>query len=151
MADALALVSLGWTVACCRFHTWGEALPSRPVQDIAFAVARFFERGGSFQNYYMVNHDLHWWEANPNRNMKFKLDISRLQRGVEAWDHLGWSWSLGVHVWWSVQYHGGTNFGRTSDEDITTSYDYDAPLDEYGMLCVHVRVCVSSLSLSHTI
>ncbi|CAM6034568.1 unnamed protein product [Sphagnum compactum] len=64
------------------FHTWGEALPSRPVQDIAFAVARFFERGGSFQNYYM--------------------------------------------------YHGGTNFGRTSDEDITTSYDYDAPLDEYG-------------------
>jgi hypothetical protein len=64
------------------FHTWGEALPSRPVQDIAFAVARFFERGGSFQNYYM--------------------------------------------------YHGGTNFGRTSDEDITTSYDYNAPLDEYG-------------------
>jgi hypothetical protein len=52
---------------------------------------------------------------------------------------------LRVHVWWSVQYHGGTNFGRTSDEDITTSYDYDAPLDEYGMLCV----CVCPLCLSH--
>jgi hypothetical protein len=31
------------------------------------------------------------------------------------------------------QYHGGTNFGRTSGGPfIATSYDYDAPLDEYG-------------------
>lgn len=31
------------------------------------------------------------------------------------------------------QYHGGTNFGRTSGGPfITTSYDYDAPIDEYG-------------------
>ncbi|XP_074579821.1 beta-galactosidase-like [Curcuma longa] len=30
-------------------------------------------------------------------------------------------------------YHGGTNFGRTSGGPyIVTSYDYDAPLDEYG-------------------
>ena len=33
-----------------------------------------------------------------------------------------------------VQYHGGTNFGRTTGGPfITTSYDYDAPIDEYGM------------------
>uniref|UniRef100_A0A9I9EL92 beta-galactosidase n=1 Tax=Cucumis melo TaxID=3656 RepID=A0A9I9EL92_CUCME len=32
-------------------------------------------------------------------------------------------------------YHGGTNFGRTSGGPfITTSYDYNAPLDEYGNL-----------------
>lgn len=31
------------------------------------------------------------------------------------------------------QYHGGTNFGRSAGGPfITTSYDYDAPLDEYG-------------------
>lgn len=31
------------------------------------------------------------------------------------------------------QYHGGTNFGRTAGGPfISTSYDYDAPLDEYG-------------------
>ncbi|KAG9143293.1 hypothetical protein Leryth_010216 [Lithospermum erythrorhizon] len=31
-------------------------------------------------------------------------------------------------------YHGGTNFGRTSGGPfIATSYDYDAPLDEYGL------------------
>jgi hypothetical protein len=31
------------------------------------------------------------------------------------------------------QYHGGTNFGRTAGGPyITTAYDYDAPLDEYG-------------------
>ncbi|KAF2318145.1 hypothetical protein GH714_001112 [Hevea brasiliensis] len=30
-------------------------------------------------------------------------------------------------------YHGGTNFGRTSGLFMATSYDYDAPLDEYGL------------------
>ncbi|KAL8158433.1 beta-galactosidase 9 [Apium graveolens] len=64
---------------------WGGPLPHRPVEDLAFAVARFFQRGGSFQNYYM--------------------------------------------------YFGGTNFGRTSGgPNYITSYDYDAPLDEYGLL-----------------
>ncbi|PON85374.1 Glycoside hydrolase [Trema orientale] len=32
-------------------------------------------------------------------------------------------------------YHGGTNFGRTAGGPfIATSYDYDAPLDEYGLI-----------------
>lgn len=32
-----------------------------------------------------------------------------------------------------LQYHGGTNFGRTAGGPfVTTSYDYDAPIDEYG-------------------
>lgn len=66
------------------FLSFGGAVPYRPVEDIAFAVSRFFQRGGTFQNYYM--------------------------------------------------YHGGTNFGRTSGGPfISTSYDYDAPLDEYGL------------------
>ncbi|KAI7730688.1 hypothetical protein M8C21_023052 [Ambrosia artemisiifolia] len=65
------------------FLLFGEAAPYRPVEDIAFAVTRFYQRGGTFQNYYM--------------------------------------------------YHGGTNFGRTTGGPfIATSYDYNAPLDEYG-------------------
>ncbi|KAJ7514717.1 hypothetical protein O6H91_23G056400 [Diphasiastrum complanatum] len=67
------------------FHNFGAATPHRPVEDIAFATARFFEKGGSFVNYYM--------------------------------------------------YFGGTNFGRTaSGPFLGTSYDYDAPIDEYGLL-----------------
>ncbi|KAG5033852.1 hypothetical protein AAZX31_04G028200 [Glycine max] len=32
-------------------------------------------------------------------------------------------------------YHGGTNFGRSAGGPfITTSYDYDAPIDEYGLI-----------------
>jgi len=32
------------------------------------------------------------------------------------------------------QYHGGTNFGRASGGPfVASSYDYDAPIDEYGM------------------
>ncbi|KAL4011804.1 hypothetical protein IC575_028867 [Cucumis melo] len=70
---------VGW------FKKWGDKDPHRTAEDVAFSVARFFQSGGVFNNYYM--------------------------------------------------YHGGTNFGRTSGGPfITTSYDYDAPLDEYGSL-----------------
>ncbi|KAL3514688.1 hypothetical protein ACH5RR_027405 [Cinchona calisaya] len=74
-----------WTDAWTGWFTqFGGTINHRPVQDMAFAVARFIQRGGSFLNYYM--------------------------------------------------FHGGTNFGRTSGPFITTSYDYDAPIDEYGLL-----------------
>lgn len=67
------------------FLAFGYAIPYRPVEDLAFAVARFFETGGTLQNYYM--------------------------------------------------YFGGTNFGRTAGGPlVATSYDYDAPIDEYGFL-----------------
>ncbi|KAL8146036.1 hypothetical protein AgCh_003971 [Apium graveolens] len=75
-----------WTEAWSGwFADFGGPIYERPVQDLAFAVTRFIQKGGSFVNYYM--------------------------------------------------YHGGTNFGRTARGPfITTSYDYDAPLDEYGMI-----------------
>ena len=67
------------------YTKYGGAIPKRPAEDIAFAVARFIQNNGSFFNYYM--------------------------------------------------YHGGTNFGRTAPGlFIATSYDYDAPIDEYGLL-----------------
>ncbi|KAL7115747.1 hypothetical protein ACP275_04G200300 [Erythranthe tilingii] len=67
------------------FSAWGIPVPYRPVEDVAFAAARFFQNNGTLLNYYM--------------------------------------------------YHGGTNFGRTSGGPlITTSYDYDSPMDEYGLL-----------------
>nr|GMD74502.1 beta-galactosidase 9 [Ipomoea batatas] len=36
------------------FASWGGRIPHRPAEDIAFAVARFFQRSGSLSNYYMV-------------------------------------------------------------------------------------------------
>ncbi|OIV98111.1 hypothetical protein TanjilG_25976 [Lupinus angustifolius] len=66
------------------FKNFGGKDPHRPAEDVAYAVARFFQKGGSVNNYYM--------------------------------------------------YHGGTNFGRTAGGAfVTTSYDYDAPIDEYGL------------------
>ncbi|KAM7272445.1 hypothetical protein ACFE04_027108 [Oxalis oulophora] len=75
-----------WTEAWSGwFDEFGGPVHKRPVQDLAFAVARFIQTGGSFFNYYM--------------------------------------------------YHGGTNFGRSAGGPfITTSYDYDAPIDEYGLI-----------------
>ena len=65
------------------FQNWGQNRPTRPAEDLAFAVARFIARGGTYVGYYM--------------------------------------------------FHGGTNFGKTAGGPyIITSYDYNAPLDEYG-------------------
>ncbi|WCJ35254.1 Beta-galactosidase [Euphorbia peplus] len=77
---------LMWTEAWSGWFTeFGGTVHQRPVQDLAFAVARFVQKGGSYMNYYM--------------------------------------------------YHGGTNFGRSAGGPfITTSYDYDAPIDEYGLI-----------------
>ncbi|KAL8153284.1 hypothetical protein V2J09_011044 [Rumex salicifolius] len=74
-----------WTEAWTGWYTeFGGPVPTRPAEDMAFSVARFIQKGGSFVNYYM--------------------------------------------------YHGGTNFGRTAGGPfIATSYDYDAPLDEFGL------------------
>lgn len=74
-----------WTEVWTGWYTeFGGPVPTRPAEDLAFAVARFIQNGGAFFNYYM--------------------------------------------------YHGGTNFGHTSGGPfIATSYDYDAPLDEYGL------------------
>nr|KAJ0212760.1 hypothetical protein LSAT_V11C400179160 [Lactuca sativa] len=78
-------LSFNTTVPWVMFLAFGYPVPYRPVEDLAFAVARFFEKGGTFQNYYM--------------------------------------------------YFGGTNFGRTAGGPlVATSYDYDAPIDEYGFI-----------------
>ncbi|KAM3330816.1 hypothetical protein ACQJBY_027123 [Aegilops geniculata] len=75
-----------WTEAWTAWYTgFGVPVPHRPVEDLAYGVAKFIQKGGSFVNYYM--------------------------------------------------YHGGTNFGRTAGGPfVATSYDYDAPIDEYGLL-----------------
>lgn len=39
----------------CRYTQYGGAVPHRPVEDLAFAIARFVQNNGSFFNYYMVS------------------------------------------------------------------------------------------------
>ncbi|KAJ7965526.1 Beta-galactosidase [Quillaja saponaria] len=74
-----------WTENWTSFYqAYGEEAVMRSVEDIAFHVALFIAKKGSYVNYYM--------------------------------------------------YHGGTNFGRTASEYVTTSYYDLAPLDEYGLI-----------------
>ncbi|GAV78355.1 LOW QUALITY PROTEIN: hypothetical protein CFOL_v3_21823 [Cephalotus follicularis] len=39
-----------------RFTEFGGPIHQRPVQDVAYNVAQFIHRGGSFINYYMPNY-----------------------------------------------------------------------------------------------
>lgn len=43
-----------WITCLHRFTEFGGAVPYRPAEDMAFSVARFIQKGGSFINYYMV-------------------------------------------------------------------------------------------------
>ena len=100
----------------CRFTEFGGSKTQRPVQDLAFAVARFIQTGGSFVNYYMVT---------------FCYRASRLRFSHYFYPEC----YIDSDTYLFNQYHGGTNFGRTAGGPfITTSYDYDAPLDEYGKI-----------------
>ncbi|KAF9607200.1 hypothetical protein IFM89_033407, partial [Coptis chinensis] len=36
-----------------RFTGFGGPVPHRPAEDVAFSVARFIQKGGSYMNYYM--------------------------------------------------------------------------------------------------
>lgn len=106
-----------------RFTEFGGPVPYRPAEDLAFSVASFIQKGGSFINYYMVTSLSVWSESYILNN----------------W--LNWA----LFVCFHVQYHGGTNFGRTAGGPfIATSYDYDAPIDEYGM---HKGVMLLNISL----
>lgn len=92
------------------FKSWGGKDPHRTAEDLAFSVARFFQFGGTFQNYYMV---------------RIPCYLNSLFGGLV----------LLMAAAAFLQYHGGTNFDRMAGGPyITTSYDYDAPLDEYGNL-----------------
>jgi hypothetical protein len=39
----------------CRYTGFGIPVPHRPVEDLAYGVAKFIQKGGSFVNYYMVS------------------------------------------------------------------------------------------------
>lgn len=50
-------VSKEFSFSSSRFKTFGGRDPHRPAEDIAYSVARFFQKGGSVHNYYMVSDD----------------------------------------------------------------------------------------------
>jgi ABC-type maltose transport system permease subunit len=86
----------------------------RSAEDIAYSVLRFFAKGGSLVNYYMV------------RTFIYLLNTStKYLQGKHA--DLLWNFILICQ-----QYHGGTNFGRTGASYVLTGYYDEAPMDEYG-------------------
>ena len=79
-----------WTEAWTGWYdTWGAPHHVRPIEDLCYAVARFFAAGGAGVNYYM----------------------------------------------WA----GGVNYGREGMYLQATSYDYDAPVDQFGRMTTKAR------------
>lgn len=89
------------------FQVYGIEPYIRSAENIAFHAALFVAKNGSYINYYMVT--------------KLRSLSNRI-------------WSSRTHHRVSIQYHGGTNFGRTSSSYFITGYYDQAPLDEYGLV-----------------
>lgn len=121
-------------INCClsyyRYRVFGDPPSQRAAEDIAFSVARFFSKNGSLVNYYMVSNTYIYIYSFSNAHKSAKI-------GEFYFKEFNWFIVL-------LQYHGGTNFGRTSAVFTTTRYYDEAPLDEYGK-------CVSCLSYNQSL
>jgi len=91
----------------------------RSAEDIAYNVALFIAKRGSYVNYYMVS----LLPAPCVTASLFFIPRKSLFCLLSCvMDYLD-----------LMQYHGGTNFDRIASAFVTTSYYDEAPLDEYGV------------------
>lgn len=51
------MLSICFCLYFLRFKAWGQSIPTRPAEDVAFSVARFFQKKGTLLNYYMVGNE----------------------------------------------------------------------------------------------
>ncbi|GMI39439.1 hypothetical protein TeGR_g2538 [Tetraparma gracilis] len=68
------------------YQKWGEAAPHRPATDVAFSVARWFAKGGSFHNYYMAFGGTSFGRhvGGPNIVTSYDYDVAVNEYGFEA-------------------------------------------------------------------
>ena len=48
------------------FQHWGDPKPKRPAEDLAFSIARFIVRGGTYSSYYMWHGGVYFFSKNRN-------------------------------------------------------------------------------------
>lgn len=97
-------------------QAFGGAPYMRSASDIAYNVALFIAKKGSYVNYYMVPSLSIIAPPSFSTQLNFCLFF------------------LLTHLTDLMQYHGGTNFDRLASAFIITAYYDEAPLDEYGMV-----------------
>lgn len=101
-----------------RFTEFGAPIHKRPERDLAFAVARFIQRGGSFVNYYMVsllvqlihfNHTQQYWSLLWWIKFLFLLLVTVSWRN-KLWENVWrpfhynqlWLWCSDRWIWWEI-------------------------------------------------
>ena len=102
------------------FESWGDTPPTRDPRVIAYGEAAFFAGGGTYHNYYMFH-------GGPTYNTPAhdKPPTTTAPTTVITLTSLPATRFVCSR----------SNFGRApGGPNIVTSYDYDAPLDEYGVV-----------------
>ncbi|KAE9608967.1 putative beta-galactosidase [Lupinus albus] len=103
-----------WTENWTSFYqAFGDKPYLRSAENIAYNVALFVAKKGSYVNYYMV--------SSPSNTLSITL-------------HNVYIFLVVTHIMDLMQFHGGTNFDRVASAFITTAYYDEAPLDEYGLI-----------------
>lgn len=67
------MVFYPFPLANFRFQHWGEPKPHRTVKDVAFSVARWIARGGSYMNYYMWFGGSNWGRTTGGKSREGSL------------------------------------------------------------------------------
>jgi hypothetical protein len=65
---------------------WGEARPARPSQDVAYASARWFAKGGTHMNYYMWHGGTNFdrWSGGPYIVTSYDYDVALDEYGYPS-------------------------------------------------------------------
>ncbi|GAB4826198.1 hypothetical protein Ancab_009063 [Ancistrocladus abbreviatus] len=75
------------------FKAWGQPDPQRTVEDLAFSVARFFQKGGSLFNYYMYHGGTNFGRTSGGPYMVTSYDYDAIldeygNKNQPKWGHL---------------------------------------------------------------
>ncbi|KAL4365449.1 hypothetical protein AHAS_Ahas07G0107200 [Arachis hypogaea] len=76
-------VTLNSLIFNSRFLYYGGAVPYRPVEDLAFAVARFYQLGGIFMNYYMIRLGRNKNQTSLAQSFMDKVKVHDLEKVLE--------------------------------------------------------------------
>ncbi|KAJ2839576.1 hypothetical protein J3B01_000553 [Coemansia erecta] len=120
------------------FQRWGEAAPHRPIEDIAYAVAKWFARGGTSVSYYMYHGGTNFGRTSgPFIMTSYDYDGFIDEYGLENWPKYLHLQALHRLLLEHEQFITGNDVPKSiklADSDAAAAYVYGTDSDYFAFL-----------------
>ncbi|KAJ2845530.1 Beta-galactosidase-1-like protein, partial [Coemansia erecta] len=117
------------------FQRWGEAAPHRPIEDIAYAVAKWYAHGGTYVAYYMYHGGTNFGRTSgPFIQTSYDYDGFLDEYGLENWPKYLHLAELHKHLLDNAQYITGNPVPRAeklAGNEHVQAHVYGDPNAEY--------------------